>query len=98
MDQRASVETQLRNSHAEELATLQAALERERSGRKKEVNDLKARHSAEIKQLSAEHTRKVHIFVCVCWGVGVGESDNNIILYTTTFLLAKSFPDSSCFV
>lgn len=60
MSQRASVETQLRNSHAEEVATLQTALDREKSSRKRETHDLSARHSAELQQLNAEHTQKVY--------------------------------------
>ena len=59
LGQRASMETQLKNSHADEVATLQTALERERSCRKKEIHDLHAQHSAEIQQLISEHTQKV---------------------------------------
>lgn len=59
LGQRASLETQLKNSHADEVATLQTALERERTCRKKEIHDLRAQHSAEIQQLMSEHTQKV---------------------------------------
>ena len=59
LGQCASVETQLKNSHADEVATLRTALEKERTCRKKEIHDLRAQHSAEIQQLISEHTQKV---------------------------------------
>ena len=58
--QRASVETQLKNTHAEEIAELQTELERDKTSRQKEVQDMSAQHSAEIQHLVAEHSRKVH--------------------------------------
>ena len=59
LGQRASMETQLKNSHADEVVTLQTALEREKTCRKKEIHNLCAQHSAEIQQLMSEHTQKV---------------------------------------
>ena len=58
--QRASVETQLRNTHVEEIAELQTELEREKTSRKKEVQDISAQHNAELQHLIAEHSCKVH--------------------------------------
>ena len=46
-------------SHADEVATLKTALEKEKSSRKKEVDDLHARHGAEMQRLTVEHASKV---------------------------------------
>ena len=59
LGQRASVETQLRGTQADEVAALQAALEREKNGRRKEIHDLKMRHGTEKQRLITEHTQKV---------------------------------------
>ena len=53
------METQLKDTQAEEVVSLQEALERERSGRRRDIRDLKMKHSSEKEQLIAEHTQKV---------------------------------------
>ena len=63
----------MKDSQAEEVAALQEALERERSGRRRDIRDLKMKHSNEKQQLVAEHAQKVRDRVG--WRRGVLETE-----------------------